>query len=135
MFKFAHMVIVKQGGMPGAERLRDSGALQSLLKQQQVLQDWCLMCQPKYIPCLLQASGKKYAAICASPAVVFQPQGLLDGKHATCHPAFVEQLIDPRHAEDICFSMYAQIISSQPCRAAGSGGRNADNLKGSWKYF
>lgn len=46
-------VCALQGGMPGAERLRDCAALGGLLKQQ-------------------KAAGRHYAAICASPAVVLQ---------------------------------------------------------------
>lgn len=84
---------VTQGGMPGAERLRDSATLQTMLKQQQV----CVACTFRWQSHrVLQASGRKFAAICASPAVVFQAQGLLDGKKGTCHPAFVDKLADSR---------------------------------------
>jgi protein deglycase len=34
-----------------------------------------------------------YGAICASPALVLSPHGLLDGKQATCYPAFRDKLI------------------------------------------
>ena len=64
--------------MPGAERLRDSTTLATLLRQQ-------------------KDSGRLYAAICAAPAVVFEAQGLLDGP-ATSHPAFCEQLSNQRYA-------------------------------------
>ena len=37
-------------------------------------------------------AGKKIAAICASPAVVLAPLGILDGKKATCYPGFEEAL-------------------------------------------
>lgn len=66
-------LIALPGGMPGAEHLRDSEELIKMLKKQ-------------------QEQGRLYAAICASPAVVFQHHGLLIGKKATCHPAFVEKL-------------------------------------------
>ena len=65
--------IVLPGGMPGAERLRDSSKLIDMLKVQ-------------------QKEGRIYGAICAAPAIVFQPNGLLDGKVATCHPGFMEGL-------------------------------------------
>ena len=55
------------GGMPGAERLRDSAALKELLLAQ-------------------SAGGKLTAAVCASPAVVFGAHGLLPSA-ATCYPA------------------------------------------------
>jgi 4-methyl-5(b-hydroxyethyl)-thiazole monophosphate biosynthesis len=68
-------LIALPGGMPGAEHLRDSAPLIDLLKNQ-------------------KAAGKLYAAICASPAVVLTPHGLLDGKKVTCHPAFHNKLAD-----------------------------------------
>lgn len=55
------------GGMPGAERLRDSAPLTAILKE-------------------TKASGSVVAAVCASPAVVFAKHGLLDGVRATCYP-------------------------------------------------
>ncbi len=64
-----------QGGMPGAERLRDSSVLTDLVAAQ-------------------RDAGKLHAAICASPAVVFETQGLLRGKKATAHPAFTDKLTD-----------------------------------------
>lgn len=39
-------------------------------------------------------SGKLYAAICATPYVFFETQGLLKGKQATAHPAFSSKLAD-----------------------------------------
>jgi 4-methyl-5(b-hydroxyethyl)-thiazole monophosphate biosynthesis len=66
-------LIVLPGGMPGAENLRDSKELIEMLKQQ-------------------KASGRLYAAICASPAVVFEHHGLLADKKATCFPAFIDTL-------------------------------------------
>ena len=66
-------LIALPGGMPGAEHLRDSKELVQMLKRQ-------------------KEEGKLYAAICVSPAVVFQPHGLLEGKKATCHPGRVDAL-------------------------------------------
>jgi len=73
-------LIVLPGGMPGAEHLRDSKDLDVLLKRQ-------------------QQKGLLYAAICASPAVVFQHHGLLDQRQATCHPDFVQLLKDTSAVE------------------------------------
>ncbi len=70
-------LIVLPGGIPGAEHLRDSQVLEELLKRQQSEDRW-------------------YAAICAAPAVVLQPQGLLQGKRATSHPTFMEKLDNVR---------------------------------------
>jgi 4-methyl-5(b-hydroxyethyl)-thiazole monophosphate biosynthesis len=65
-------LIVLPGGMPGAEHLRDSADLIEMLRRQ-------------------RCHGKLYAAICASPAVVFAHHGLL-GEKATCYPAMLDQL-------------------------------------------
>ncbi len=73
-------LIVLPGGMPGAEHLRDSKELEVLLKRQ-------------------QQKGLLYAAICASPVVVFQNHGLLDQHQATCHPGFVRLLKDTSAVE------------------------------------
>ncbi|KAH0478097.1 MAG: uncharacterized protein KVP18_004151 [Porospora cf. gigantea A] len=69
-------VIVLPGGMPGAEHLRDSKPLKDLLTKQ-------------------KAAGKLIAAICASPAVVLQSHGLLDGIKATSYPSFQSKLSVP----------------------------------------
>jgi 4-methyl-5(b-hydroxyethyl)-thiazole monophosphate biosynthesis len=66
-------LIVLPGGMPGAEHLRDSEVLITMLKDH-------------------VEAGRLYAAICASPAVVLEHHGLLAGKKATCHPSFMGKL-------------------------------------------
>ncbi|GAK61017.1 hypothetical protein U27_00915 [Candidatus Vecturithrix granuli] len=68
-------VIALPGGIPGAEHLRDSEELIHMLRQQ-------------------HQEGRIYAAICASPVVVLQHHGLLQGKKATCHPSFADKLED-----------------------------------------
>jgi 4-methyl-5(b-hydroxyethyl)-thiazole monophosphate biosynthesis len=65
----AYDMIALPGGMPGAENLRDSKPLTDLLVNQ-------------------RESGRWYAAICASPAVVLGSHGLLTGRSATCYPGF-----------------------------------------------
>ena len=66
-------LIALPGGMPGAERLRDSKELTEILTRQ-------------------QQDGKLYAAICASPTVVLKHHGLLTDRKATAYPGFAEQL-------------------------------------------
>ena len=61
-------LIALPGGSQGAENLRDSKEVVELLKKQKDF-------------------GKYYAAICASPAVVFAHHGLLEGVQATCYPS------------------------------------------------
>ena len=73
-------LIALPGGMPGAEHLRDSGDLVSMLVRQ-------------------RREGRWYAAICASPAVVLQAHGLLVDRRATAHPGFVDRLADTEGVE------------------------------------
>jgi 4-methyl-5(b-hydroxyethyl)-thiazole monophosphate biosynthesis len=48
-----------------------------------------------------QKKGKKIAAICASPAVVLAPLGILDGKKATCYPGFEDALHEAEYTGDL----------------------------------
>lgn len=66
-------LIALPGGMPGATHLRDCATLIGLLKQQ-------------------RQAGKWYAAICASPAMVFASHQLEDDVAATAYPSFTSQL-------------------------------------------
>lgn len=68
-------LIAVPGGIPGAENLRNSEILATILKKQ-------------------RKEDKLYGAICASPAVVLEYHGLLEGRRATCHPLFVDQLVN-----------------------------------------
>ena len=86
-------LIVLPGGMPGAQHLSNHPPLIDLLKAQ-------------------ARANKFHAAICASPAVVFAPHGLLDGKLATCYPTMREQLPDATRAEETTV-IDGQCITSQ----------------------
>lgn len=61
--------LILPGGMPGASNLAASEKLNRMLKAQ-------------------HDRNGKIAAICASPAVVLSPLGILDGRKATCYPGF-----------------------------------------------
>ena len=65
--------VVLPGGMPGAKHLRDCSTLIDILKNQ-------------------KESGRIYAAICASPAVVFAHHHLIDDMAATCYPSFKDEI-------------------------------------------
>ena len=68
-------LIFLPGGMPGASNLfAHKGVCKAVVDQ--------------------FAAGKKVAAICASPAVVLAPLGILDGKKATCYPGFEKALAE-----------------------------------------
>ena len=63
------------GGMPGASNLFEhKGVCKAIVDQ--------------------HMAGKKVAAICASPAVVLAPLGILEGKKATCYPGFESVLAE-----------------------------------------
>lgn len=59
-------VVFLPGGMPGSINLAQSFDVNEVV--------------------IKHAQGKIIAAICAAPAVVFGPAGLLEGKKATCYP-------------------------------------------------
>jgi len=59
--------IVLPGGLPGAENLAKSAMLNAMVKT-------------------ATKERKIVAAICAAPALVLAPLGILNGHHATCYP-------------------------------------------------
>ncbi|MDE6491491.1 MAG: DJ-1/PfpI family protein, partial [Muribaculaceae bacterium] len=61
--------LIAPGGMPGSTNLAQSLKLSEMLSAH-------------------HAAGGKIAAICAAPAVVLAPLGILDGRKATCYPGF-----------------------------------------------
>jgi 4-methyl-5(b-hydroxyethyl)-thiazole monophosphate biosynthesis len=64
--------IVLPGGLPGAQNLGRSDAVQTLAKR-------------------VNDKGGVCAAICAAPAFTFAKFGLLDGRTATCYPSFEQE--------------------------------------------
>lgn len=62
------------GGMPGAKNLADNAHVCHMLTAQ-------------------HKNGGKIAAICAAPAVVLAPLGIIDGYDATCYPGFEEGVV------------------------------------------
>lgn len=81
--------IALPGGMPGATHLANSPELTAMLKAQ-------------------KQAGRMYAAICAAPAVVLKPIGLLDGLKATCYPSMLDEL-DPK------FASHDRVAVDGPC--------------------
>ena len=92
-------LIVLPGGIPGAEYLRDSVPLMSLLQAQQV-------------------AGRLYAAICASPAVALLPHGLLTGRRATCFPSYLTLLVE---ADDVTASEARVVVDGNLVTSRGPG--------------
>jgi 4-methyl-5(b-hydroxyethyl)-thiazole monophosphate biosynthesis len=67
----------------------------------------------------MAAAGKLVAAICAAPAVVLSPLGLLAGRRFTCYPG-MEQKVSGAQWTDSPVVADGNIITS---RAAGTAGR------------
>lgn len=87
------MVVVPGG--PGAERLRDDPNLTNILNRQ-------------------KHQGKWYCGICAAPAVVFQPHGLLTGVVATCYPSYSQQIPNKSKMNDRVVVSHNCITSRAP---------------------
>lgn len=86
-------IIALPGGNKGSENLAASKGLIGMLKKQ-------------------KDSPRFYAAICASPAVVFEPNGLLEDKKATCFPALADKLSN-KQATDQRVVVDGNCITSQ----------------------
>ena len=86
-------LVALPGGMPGAEHLRDSAPLISILEKQ-------------------KEAGKLYGAICAAPAVVLASKGLV-AEGGTCYPApgLREKMSSPVDGEDVV--VQGNVVTSQ----------------------
>jgi 4-methyl-5(b-hydroxyethyl)-thiazole monophosphate biosynthesis len=99
--------VVLPGGMPGASNLAASGEASTLIKE-------------------MAAAGKWVCAICAAPAVVLAPLGLVSGKKFTCYPGTEEKVKDGKWSEDRVV-IDGNIITS---RGAGTAGEFAAAIIG-----
>ena len=89
--------LILPGGMPGASNLSEFAPLNTLLAN--------------------QAESGKVAAICAAPAVVLAPLGILDGKEATCYPGFEAQLAGAIHRDMPVVTLDRIITANGPASA------------------
>lgn len=87
------------GGMPGASNLASCEPLCSFFKE-------------------MAGAGKIIAAICASPAVVLAPLGLLKGKRFTCYPGMEGRVSDGNWLGERAVSDGSLITSRGPGTAA-----------------
>jgi len=67
--------VIFPGGAEGARNLADSEKVKNILKE-------------------FRENKKIIAAICASPAVVLEPLGILKGKKATAYPGMLKEALD-----------------------------------------
>ena len=72
--------IILPGGLPGTTNLGASEVVNEVIKK-------------------FAAEGKLVAAICAAPSVL-GAAGILEGRHATCHPGWEEKCIGAECLED-----------------------------------
>lgn len=92
--------IILPGGEQGAKALGSHRGLVDKLKDQRLAHHW-------------------FGGICAAPALALAPHGLLDGKQATCYPAFREHLL---HWVDQAVVVDGHCITSQgPATAIAFG--------------
>jgi len=91
--------VVIPGGMPGATNIAASKEAGALITE-------------------MASAGKLVCAICASPAVVLAPLGLLSGKKFTCYPG-MEQKVQGGKWTDDSVAIDGSIITS---RGAGTAG-------------
>ncbi|MDR1373664.1 MAG: DJ-1/PfpI family protein [Treponema sp.] len=91
--------ILLPGGMPGAANIAASVSACTLIRE-------------------MAAAKKVVAAICAAPAVVLAPLGLLEGRRFTCFPGMEDKVRGGRWSEDRVVVDGGLITS----RAAGTAG-------------
>lgn len=75
-------MLILPGGMPGATNLANTPRLTELLRYE-------------------NARGTNIAAICASPAVVLAPLGILQGREAICYPGFEPKLTGAKISDNV----------------------------------
>ena len=104
--------VILPGGMPGAETLASSTKVKGLVAK-------------------LNSENKLVAAICASPALVLAPTGILKGKKATCYPGMEKSFLSDVKFSDSEVVQDGNIITSRgPATAFAFGLKIAENLVG-----
>ncbi|SEF81282.1 4-methyl-5(b-hydroxyethyl)-thiazole monophosphate biosynthesis [Xylanibacter ruminicola] len=91
-------LLMLPGGMPGASNLFAHEGVRQALKAH-------------------FEAGKKISAICAAPAVVLAPLGILDGRKATCYPGFESELKNAQYTGDLV-TVDGNIITAEGPAAA-----------------
>ncbi len=89
--------LIIPGGLPGSTNLSEYAPLNTMLK--------------------MQAQSGKIAAICAAPAVVLAPLGILDGKEATCYPGCEKQMPNAIYREESVVALDRIITGNGPSAA------------------
>jgi len=114
-YKLLPDAIVFPGGMPGAENLASSVELKDMVLK-------------------MHSGGKLIAAICASPAIVLAPEGILRGRTATCYPGLEKNFSpDVKFVKEEVVQDGNVITSRGPATALVFGLKIAENLAGKAK--
>lgn len=87
--------LICPGGMPGASNLAACEPLCEMLRRH-------------------HASGGRIASICASPAVVLAPLGILEGRRATCYPGFETMVTDAEMTGEPVVALDTLITANGP---------------------
>src|SRR4030042_4802488 len=90
-------VVVFPGGSLGAKNLSKSEKVKTIIKE-------------------MHGKKKIIAAICASPAVVLAPTGILNGKKATCYPGMEDMF-----SSEVTFSDEAVVVDKNVITSRGPG--------------
>lgn len=98
-------VCIFPGGMPGAQNLADSELVHSLIS-------------------VMHRENRLIAAICAAPAVLLAPTGILDGKTATCFPG-----MEHHFSQQTAFSQDPVVVSGNIITSRGAGTALTFSLK------
>ena len=94
--------LVCPGGMPGASNLAACEPLCDMLVHHHAL-------------------GKKVAAICASPSIVFAPLGIIDSRNAVCYPSMEDQGCGANWVDDMVVVDGNVVTAKGPAAACGFG--------------
>lgn len=90
-------IVVLPGGLPGASNLAADSKVNEVIQRQLKENGWI-------------------AAICASPALVLEPAGILRGKTATCYPGFEKQF-----GASVSFSKERVVVDGRVITSRGPG--------------
>lgn len=90
-------LIVLPGGMPGSKNLAKSKKVAELVHK-------------------INREGKIVSGICAAPALVLAPTGLLNGKRATCYPGF-----ENNFSNAVTFSQDRVVVDGNLVTSRGPG--------------
>jgi 4-methyl-5(b-hydroxyethyl)-thiazole monophosphate biosynthesis len=94
--------VVVPGGMPGAANIAASKEATTLISE-------------------MATAGKLVCAICASPAIVLAPLGLLSGKKFTCYPGMEEKVQSSASAKAAIWTDGHVVIDDNIITSRGAG--------------